>query len=68
MNRRPASRGHCWHRDWCFRVLFNEAASWGLVRRLFLKLDTRMSLSSCSVVHKGLPLLFLFWLEPVSVL
>uniref|UniRef100_A0A4W5MW46 Janus kinase and microtubule interacting protein 2 n=1 Tax=Hucho hucho TaxID=62062 RepID=A0A4W5MW46_9TELE len=37
----------------------------GLVRRLFLKLDTLMYLSSCSVVHRGLPLLFLFWLEPV---
>ena len=35
------------------------------LRRLFLKLDTLMYLSSCSVVHRGLPLLFLFWLEPV---
>ena len=47
------------------QVLFNEAASWGLVRRLFLKLDTLMYLSSCSVVHRGLPLLFLVCLEPV---
>ena len=47
------------------RVLFNEAASSGLVRRLFLKLDTLMYLSSCSVVHRGLSLLFLFWLETV---
>ena len=46
-------------------VLFNEAASWGLVRHLLLKLDPLMYLSSCSVVHRGLPLLFLFWLEPV---
>ena len=46
-------------------VLFNEASSWGLVRRLFLKLDTLMYLCSCSVVHWGLPLLFQFWLEPV---
>ena len=34
------------------------------MRRLFLKLDTLMYLSSCSVVHWGLPL-FLFWLETV---
>ena len=47
------------------RVPFNEAASWGPVRRLFLKLETLMYLSSCLVVHRGLPLLFLFWLEPV---
>jgi hypothetical protein len=47
------------------RVLFNEAVRWGLVRLLFLKLDTLMYLSSCSVVHRGLPLLFLFWLERV---
>ena len=47
------------------RVLFNEAASWELVRHLFLKIDTLMNLSSCSVVHRGLPLLFLFWLETV---
>ena len=33
------------------RVLFNEAASWGLVRRL--KVDTLMYLSSCSVVHRA---------------
>ena len=47
------------------RVLFNEDASWGPVRRLFLKLQTLMYLSSCSVVQRGLPLLFLLWLEPV---
>ena len=47
------------------REILNEAASWGLVRRLFLKLDTLMYLSSSSVVHRGLPLLFLFWLKPV---
>ena len=34
------------------------------LRRLFLKLDS-LYLSSCSVVHRGLPLLFLFWLAPV---
>ena len=47
------------------RVLFNEDASWGPVRGLFLKLQTLMYLSSCSVVQRGLPLLFLLWLEPV---
>ena len=41
----------------------NEAASSGFVWCLFLKLDTLMYLSSGSVVHRGLPLLFLFWLE-----
>jgi hypothetical protein len=35
------------------------------VRCLILKLATLMYLSSCSVVHWGLALLFLFWLEPV---
>ena len=35
----------------------------GSLRHLFLKLDTLMYLSSCSVVHRGLPLLFLFWLD-----
>ena len=35
---------------------------WGV---LFLKLETLMNLSSCLVVHRGLPLLFLFWLEPI---
>ena len=44
------------------RVLLNKAARWGLVRHLFLKLDTLMYLSSFSVVHRGLSL-FLFWLE-----
>ena len=39
-----------------FLSLFNEAASWGLVKHLFLKLNTLMYLSSCSVVHRGLPL------------
>ncbi|CDQ68708.1 unnamed protein product [Oncorhynchus mykiss] len=34
------------------------------LRHLFLKLDTLMYLSSCSVVHRGLPLLFLLFLEP----
>ena len=47
-----------------WRLLFNEAACWGLVRRLFLKLDPLIYLSSCSVVHRGHPL-FLFWLETV---
>ena len=66
--RRPASRSRLFTVDietgvlW---VLFNEAVSWGLVRRLFLKLDTLMYLFSYSVVHRGLPLLFLFWLETV---
>ena len=36
-------------------VLFNEAAICGLARHLFLKLDTLMYSSSCSVVHRGLP-------------
>ena len=66
--RRPASQSRLFTVDietGVLRVLFNEAASWGLMRNLFLKLDTQMNLSSCSVVHWGLPLLFLFWLEPV---
>ena len=64
--RRPASRSRLFTVDvetGVLPVLFNEAASWGL-RHLFLKLDSRMYLSSCSVVHRGLPLLFLFWFEP----
>ena len=35
------------------------------MRHLLLKLNTLMYLSSCSVVHRGLLLLFLFMLEPV---
>ena len=31
------------------RVLFNEAASWGPVRRLFLKLDTNVLVLSCAL-------------------
>ena len=68
--RRPASRSRLFTVDietGVLGVLFNEAASWVLVRCLFLKLDTLMYLSSCSVVHRDLPLLFLFWLEPVSL-
>jgi hypothetical protein len=60
--RRPASQSRLFTVDvvtGVLRVLFNEASNWGLVRRLFLKLDTVMYLSSCSVVHRGLPLLFL---------
>ena len=66
--RRPASRSRLFTVDvetGVLRVLFNEATSWGLVRRLFLKLDTLMYLASCSVVHRGLPLPFLFWLDLV---
>ena len=42
------------------RVLFNEAASWGLVRRLFLKLDTNVLvlLLSCAL-GPPIPLSFL---------
>ena len=68
--RRPASLSRLFTVDietGILRVLFNEAASLGLVRHLFLKLDTLMYLSSCSVVHWGHPLLFLFWLGPVSL-
>ena len=66
--RRPASQSCLFTVDdetGVLRALFNEAASGGLVRRLFLKLDTQMYLSSGSVVLQGLPLLFLFWLETV---
>ena len=38
------------------RVPFDEAASRGPVRRLFLKLETLMYLSSCLVVLRGLPI------------
>ena len=62
--RRPASRSRLFTVDvetGVLGVLFNEAASRGLVRCLFLKLDTLMSLSSCSVVHRGPP-------TPLSIL
>ena len=67
--RRPASRSRLFTIDvetGVLRVLFNEAASWELVRCLFLKLDSLMYLTSCPVVHRGLLLLFLFWLEFAS--
>ena len=57
--RRPESQSRLFTVDietGVLRVLFNEAASWGLVRRLFLKLDILMYLSSCSVVHQGISL------------
>ena len=66
--RRPASWSRLFTVDvetGVLQVLFIEAASCGLVRRLFLKLDTLMYLSSCSVVCRGVPLLFLFCIEPV---
>ena len=66
MGKRPAFRSLLFTADvetGVLRVLFNEAACWGLVRHLFLKLDTLKYLSSCSVVHRGHPLLFLFWLD-----
>lgn len=53
----------CWL--WRLRVLSSEAASWGPLRRLFLKLETLMYLSSCSAVQRGPPLPFLLWLEPI---
>ena len=68
--RRPASWSRLFTVDvetGVLRVLFNEAASRGLVRRLFLKLDTLMYLSSCSVVHRGLPLLSILVSFPCSV-
>jgi hypothetical protein len=52
LTRNPASRSHLFTVDvetGVLRALFNEAASWGLVRCLFLKLDTLMYLSSCSI-------------------
>ena len=64
----PASRSGLFSVDveaGVVRALLNEAACRGPVRHLFLKLDTLMYLSSGSVVHRGLPLLFLVWLEPV---
>jgi hypothetical protein len=66
--RRPASWSRLFTVDvetGVLRVLFHEAASLGLERRLLLKLDNLMYLFSCSVVHRGLPLLF--WLEKVCV-
>ena len=60
--RRPASLSRLFTVDvetGDLQVLFDEAASWGLVRHLFLKLDTLMYLSSCSVVHRGLPVLYI---------
>lgn len=61
---RPASQSRLFtvHVDTgVLRVPFKEAASWGPVRRLFLKLETLIDLSSCWVVLWGLPLLFLLW-------
>ena len=49
--RRPASWSRLFTVDvetGVFWVLFNESASWGLVRRLFLKLDTLMYFSLCT--------------------
>lgn len=44
---------------------FNEAPNWWPARRLFLRLETLMDLSSCSVVHHRLPLLLLLCVQPV---
>lgn len=54
---------HCWRWVWCFAGALNEAASWRPVRRLFLKRQNLMYLTSCSVVHQALPLLSLLWIE-----
>ena len=62
--RRPASRSRLFTvhvETGVSSVLFNEAANWGLVRRLFLKLDTLMYLSSCSGCAPGPP-------TPLSIL